>query len=106
MINPNNLKKGGRAIGDLVQEFRRLFIMLVVFALVIGVLVYQAGSNGSINVSNATQTNIDALETAYDTQVTDNATSASGAVIGLVVLVVILLVFGGFIAGRGKRGVE
>ena len=99
-MNIKTLTKGAEGLGDLVRAFGGVFILLVIFAVVIGVLVYQTGTNGTLTVSNATQTNIDGLETAYDTNVTDNATAASGTMTGLIILVVILALFSVFISRR------
>lgn len=104
MIDSKAIVKGARNLGDVVRELGGVFILLIVLAAVVGVVVYQTGSNGSLTVSNTTQTNIDALETTFDTQVTDNATSASGTVAGLVVLAIILVLFGAFLYGRKGKG--
>ena len=98
-MDSGKLKKGARDLRGIVQEFGGLFIMLIVFALIIGVLVNQV-TNGNVPTSSTANTSIQGLETSFDTQVITNAENASGTVTGLIILVVVVAIFAAFIYGR------
>lgn len=102
----DGIKKGGETLEELALTFGRLFMVLIVFAMIIGVFVYQATS-GNITVGNTTNTTLTALETSYDTNVVTPVETNTTTIVGFIAIGVLLLLFGAWIyrrKGSSKSG--
>lgn len=96
-----DIKKGFKSLREGVDGVLSVGILIVIGIIVMGVLI-GAVTGGDISLSSGFNTvlnNLDSTMSAWFTTLT----STAGIVVGLVLVVVVLAFFGGWI-GKGKTG--